>query len=212
MQNYIGKLVGTSVMLFWALCTFGLYAEDMPLGVPVKEYTLDEIYSKLASRLMKEKGISTGRDKSVCDNWTIPRKFSQMGNVYTIVGSSDVFSVFNEKEPTNQLASGSVRIFKNEAECRNNLFSQKVCGSQPWEAVGWSVDAKQVSKDVVIASHAPDSNTHYRRHNLLYKNINIEIHAPSNGVEFAKAILEAGLKNGAHKPNERERKDNGKDN
>ena len=188
------KLVVVFAMISVSLLSDPIYRLP-PITYPTKEEQFADFLND-GKWLMALKGIPDGDETLVCTNWTCPTSIvvnAEQYSVMTNMGRWGMrFKVMTTNVPPLKVADGNIQIATNAATARLVTFANCANTSLylPDYALGVSVQSLDVATNVMAItrySHPSDES------DLICKNIMLKMYAQTNAVDFAVAILNAGL-------------------
>ena len=188
------KMVFVIAMISLSLLSGPIYRLP-PTTYPTKEEQFADFLND-GKWLMELKGIPDGDETLVCTNWTCPTSIvvnAEQYSVMTNMGRWGIrFKVMTTNVPTLKAADGNIQIATNEATARLVTFANCANTSLylPDYALGVSVQSLDPSTNVMaITRHCHPSD----ECDLICKNITLKMYAQTNAVDFAVAIINAGL-------------------
>ena len=151
--------------------------------------------------LMALMGVPHGDELAICTNWTMPTNVLVGGVSYSVV--TDFFAKIHVTSPTNALekfARGYLDRCINGKEARIHGFAQRMAAVTHATAVGHALNLSVKILDPATNLMFLCSNVEGKgdmRDVLIYKNLVLHMYsmanAPTNALDFAVAILNAGL-------------------
>ena len=145
--------------------------------------------------LMMLMGVQAGDLSAVCTNWFMPTNICLNGISYDISRPDpDQFEIHMTTNAQQEVAHGRSYEFNNGKDARIEgflLYLREVKKDQIGTAFGLSVNNLDPATNMLYLSSkegiSPACNV------LIHKNLVLHMCAPTNAVEFAVAILNAGL-------------------
>ena len=187
-------------------------AEEYPIREIIRYPTKEELRADFLSKgkwLMDLKGIPEGDETLVCTNWVCPTSIVVNTQLYVVntqqyaVETNNFlnlthFTVMTTNDPPVKVASGDIEIVANGKIARCAVFAHRAQTSLylPDYARGVAVQTIGPATNMLFVSRAVFHPGYMPKGNLAYKNITLEINAPTNFVNFAAEIINAGLPEG----------------
>ena len=183
------------------------YAEEETIYrlPPIRHSTREERYQQFLNDgrwLMELKGIPAGDETLVCTNWACPTSIvvdAKQYSVATNMGRRVMhFSVMTTNVPPLKVANGYIDMATNGTMARLVAFANWAQTSiyLPDYARGVAVQDIGPSTNMLFVTDAFPISNEIQMGYLTYKNIMLEVHAPTNALDFAVAIINAGLPEG----------------
>ena len=188
------RLVFAFVMISVSLLSSPIYRLP-PITYPTKEEQFSDFLHD-GKWLMELKGIPDGDETLVCTNWVCPTSIVVNAEQYSVMTNLNLlgisFKVMTTNEPPLKVADGNIQIATNAATARLVTFANCANTSLylPDYALGVSVQSLDTSTNVMAIvryCHSTDEC------DLICKNIMLKMYAQTNALDFAVAIINAGL-------------------
>lgn len=169
---------------------------------PITYSTKEEMradYLRNGKWLMELKGIPDGDETLVCTNWVCPTSIVVNAQQYVMETNKCLtltyFKVLTTNEPPVKVASGDIEMLANGKIARCTAFAHRAQTSfyLPDYARGVAVQGIGVATNMLFVTYTSFPSDETPMGNLAFKNIALEINAPTNPVVFAAAIINAGL-------------------
>ena len=172
------------VILVWgiAVCLYG--------NAPLRLSNLNEFptrYQVCGTRILQAKHIMPSRSSDVIESWCFPTSIV-VDNVSYAVKGQETFQISTTTSPFECLAEGMV--------CRMpNVQDARICGFGVlgMNNLGVMSYAPKVSVSVLDSSTNIIFATDQRCSVYVYKNLFLTMRGPTNHLEFASALISAGL-------------------
>jgi len=177
-------------------------ADDFPIREIVRYPTKEEMradYLRNGKWLMELKGIPDGDETLVCTNWVCPTSIVVNAEQYLVVTNKCLtltyFKVLTTNEPPVKVASGDIEMLANGKIARCTAFAHRAQTSfyLPDYARGVAVQCIGEATNLLFVTYSSFPPDEMPMGNLAFKNMALEINAPTNPVAFAAAIINAGL-------------------
>ena len=169
---------------------------------PITYSTKEEMradYLRNGKWLMELKGIPDGDETLVCTNWVCPTSIVVNAQQYVMETNKCLtltyFKVLTTNEPPVKVASGDIEMLANGKIARCTAFAHRAQTSfyLPDYARGVAVQGIGVATNMLFVTYTSFPSDETPMGNLAFKNIALEINAPTNPVVIAAAIINAGL-------------------
>ena len=177
-------------------------AEEYPIREIIRYPTQEETYADYlnnGNQLMALKGIPDGDETLVCTNWVCPTSIVVNAQQYIVETNKCLsltnFKVLTTNDPPEKVASGGIEVKANGKIARCVAFAHRAQTSfyLPNYARGVRVQVIGSATNMLFVTYTSFSPDETSIGNLAYKNITLEIRAPTNAVDFAAAIINEGL-------------------
>ena len=177
-------------------------ADDFPIREIVRYPTKEEMradYLRNGKWLMELKGIPDGDETLVCTNWVCPTSIVVNAEQYLVETNKCLtltyFKVLTTNEPPVKVASGDIEMQSDGKVARCTAFAHRAQTSLylPDYAHGVTVQVIGSESNMLFVSYRSLRPGKMQKGHLAYKNITLEVNAPTNAVDFAAAIINAGL-------------------
>lgn len=176
-------------------------AENVYHLPPITYATREELHANFLNdgkKLMDVKGIPDASEGLVGANWTCPTSIAVNAVSYSLV-TDEWQGVISADIMTTNFPSakmGSVRIYRepNAKVARRTVFAAYNQST--------SLTAKDIAPFITVRNLDPSTNMMYiakhrdggtNRQFVVYRNLSVCADAPTNAVDFAAAIINAGL-------------------
>ena len=169
-----------------------------PITYPTQEETYAD-YLNNGKQLMALKGVPDGDETLVCTNWFCPTSIVVNAQQYIVETnkclSLTYFKVLTTNDPPEKVASGGIEVKANGKVARCVAFAHKAQISLSLSDYAPRVVVQSIGSatNMLFVTSRSSRQGYVARSELVYKNITLEIHAPTNAVDFAAAIINAGL-------------------
>lgn len=169
---------------------------------PITYSTKDEMLADFMENgkwLMDLKGIPDGDETLVCTNWVCPTSIVVNAEQYLVETNKCLtltyFKVLTTNEPPVKVASGDIEMQSDGKVARCTAFAHRAQTSLylPDYAHGVTVQVIGSESNMLFVSYRSLRPGKMQKGHLAYKNITLEVNAPTNAVDFAAAIINAGL-------------------
>ena len=177
-------------------------AEEYPIREIIRYPTQEETYADYLNngkQLMALKGIPDGDETLICTNWVYPTSIVVNAQQYLLETnkclSLTYFEVMTTNDPPEKVASGGVEVKANGKIARWVAFARKAQTSLRLSDYAPRVVVQGIGSatNMLFVTSRSSQHGYIVRSELVYKNIALEIRAPTNAVDFAAAIINAGL-------------------
>ncbi len=169
-----------------------------PITYPTQEETYAD-YLNNGKQLMALKGIPEGDETLVCTNWVCPTSIVVNAQQYIVETnkclSLTYFKVLTTNDPPVEVASGDIEVEANGKVARCVVFAHRAQASICFSDQAPSVVVQGIGSatNMLFVTYAAYPQDLVQKGYLVYKNFTLEVHAPTNAVDFAAAIINAGL-------------------
>lgn len=176
--------------------------EEYPIREIIRCPTQEETYADYldnGKQLMALKGVPDGDETLVCTNWVCPTSIVVNAQQYLLETnkclSLTYFKVMTTNDPPEKVASGNIEVKANGKSARCVAFAHKAQVSLSLSDYAPRVVVHGIGSatNMLFVTSRPSRHGYVARSELVYKNIALEIRAPTNAVDFAAAIINAGL-------------------
>ena len=176
--------------------------DDFPIREIVRYPTKEDMrtdYLRNGKNLMELKGIPDGDETQVCTNWFCPTSIVVNAEQYQVVTNKCLtltyFKVLTTNESPIMVASGDIEVLTNGKVARCNAFAHRAQTSLylPDYASSVAVQCIGTATNMLFVTYTSFLSDEMPTGNLVYKNIALEIDAPTNSIFFAAAIINEGL-------------------
>ncbi len=178
--------------------------DDFPIREVIRHPTKKEMFADFLANgkwLMDLKGIPDGDETLVCTNWVCPTSIVVNAEQYLVETNMwprlglTTFRIMTTNEPSIKVANGKIEKATNGARTRLLAFANRAQTSfyLPDFARGVAVYNYGTASNILFVTYTFFPPEDIPEGDLLYKNIKLKIHAPTNAVDFAAAIINAGL-------------------
>ena len=177
-------------------------AEELLIREIVRYPTKEEMRADNLNRgkqLMELKDIPDGDETLVCTNWVCPTSIVVNAEQYLVETnkclSLTCFNVLTTNESPVKVASGDIEIQSDGKAARCTAFAHRAQTSLylPDYARGVDVQVIGSASNMLFVSYRSLRPGKMQNGHLAYKNITLEVNALTNAVDFAVAIINAGL-------------------
>ena len=168
---------------------------------PIRYVTREEIYERFLDEgkmLMDAKGIPDESETLVCTNWVCPTSIVVNAVQYSLVTDNWMGAIYADVMPisisTGRVARVHVYKKPNAKEARRSVFAGFVQSD--------AIRPASFAPYIIARNLDPHTNMLYvtdidyggtNNQWVLYRNIKVLVEAPTNGIDFATAIINAGL-------------------
>ena len=194
-------------LLLFSVVVIGVSAvtksvEELLIREIVRYPTKEEMradYLNRGKQLMALKDIPDGDETLVCTNWVCPTSIVVNAEQYLVETnkclSLTYFNVLTTNESPVKVASGDIEIQSDGKVARCTAFAHRAQTSLylPDYARGVVVQAIGSASNMLFVSYRSLRPGKMQNGHLAYKNITLEVNAQTNAVDFAAAIINAGL-------------------
>jgi len=191
------RLVFAFVMISVSLLSSPIYRLP-PITYPTKEEQFSDFLND-GKWLMELKGIPDGDETLVCTNWVCPTSIVVNAEQYSVMTNLNLlgisFKVMTTNEPPLNVAYGDIDVAAHGKKARLVSFSNRAQTSfyLPDYARGVAVQDIGPASNMLFLTYTSFLPDDIPEGDLTYKNIILKVYAPTNAVDFAVAIINAGL-------------------
>ena len=169
--------------------------DELRMRIPPPPDPSEDWMHQSSRHLMMLMGVQAGDMSAVCTNWFMPTNICLNGTSYDISRPEpDQFEIYMTTNAQQEVAHGRCYEFNNGKDARIEGFLLYLCQVKKGPigtAFGLSVNNLDPATNMLYLSSkegiSPACNV------LICKNLVLHMCAPTNAVEFAVAILNAGL-------------------
>lgn len=166
-------------------------------SLPVSEFTGDAFDLAMARKAMSLLRIPEECGWENCSAWSFPTSIVVSGTAYRVKGNlfRKEFEVLSQDD-TSCLVRGSICRFTRAVDAWTGLFMDAATASAPLDVVLQNCDITVVGAQTNMLYLTRRGEERTKKGVLACRNLMIDIMGPSNGIDFAVAVMNAGLPEG----------------